>query len=219
MDFKPQQTPPRRPEDTFGAQPNPDNEPETYVTPEGQPTTLGDAHAEPQAQPVAVTKKKTGAKKWLVGGVVVLLLAGLGALAYWQWADAQNARNEVASLKTSLEAAEKEAKEETTKDDDGTAPAVTPLSDSELVTTEAEAFLDSTDNNSYVFTASNVKTEDTFAVVKAGIPNTGANPKYVVLEKSDGNWVVIYSVVGPIPTAEKDRLTTEFGVPKTLLAE
>lgn len=219
-DFKPQQqTPPQKPDEPQGfTGSNPDNVPETYVTPEGTPTTLGEAHAEPQAQTV-VASKKSGAKKWLLGGVAVLLLAALSALAYWQWAEAQNARDEVASLRTTLEAAEKKAQEDTEKDEDDSAPTTAPLRDTDLVKAEVDSFLASTQNNSYVYSANNVKIEDTFAIVKAVIPSSDANPKTIVLEKSKENWVVVYSIVGPVPAADKDKLTAEFGIPKTLLAE
>ena len=112
-DFRPQQPkeqgqPDNRPDDFQGAY---DDKPETYVTPTGEPTTLEAV----QTAPLAMPKKKGGAGKWLLTGLVVLLLAGLGAALYWQWAEAQNAKQELTSTKASLQAAQDAAKKEDAK--------------------------------------------------------------------------------------------------------
>lgn len=84
---------------------------ETYVTPEGKPTPVT-----PTAAPLEISKKKSGAKKWLLTGIVVLLLAGLGALAYWQYAEAENARKEAESLRATLTTVQDASKTDTDKE-------------------------------------------------------------------------------------------------------
>lgn len=193
MDFKPQQTPPRRPEDSFGAQPNPDNEPETYVTPEGRPTTLGDAHVEPQVQPVAaVTPKKSGAKKWLVGGVFVLLLAGLGALVYWQWAEAQNAKQELTSVQTQLQTAQSDlakAEKDDTKTTDETA---TPTAEELIIKTATANAQASMKGELLPVSVEVAKHNDKFAYVRVEISNGTAGEYVEILKKINDVWVVAY---------------------------
>lgn len=70
------------------------------------------------AAPAAVAPKKSGAKKWLLGGLVVLVLAGLGALAYWQWAEADNTKKELSRAQAQLTAAQEAAKKDAAKDEE-----------------------------------------------------------------------------------------------------
>jgi uncharacterized protein HemX len=113
-DFRPQQSQepgqPNDKQDNFQAAY--DDKPETFVTPTGEPTTL---ETPQQMAPLTMPKKKGGAGKWLLGGLVVLLLAGLGAFAYWQWAEAENAKQELTSTKTALQAAQDAAKKQDAK--------------------------------------------------------------------------------------------------------
>jgi hypothetical protein len=148
-DFKPQQTPPQKPDEPVGfTQPNPDNEPETYVTPEGRPTTLGEAHAEPQAQ-APVTPKKSGVTKWVLGGMAVLLITAAGALAFWQGAEAQNAKQELSAAQDQLKTAQASLADlKETEEKSADEPAATqPVTDTALIKTEIESFLASGEKN------------------------------------------------------------------------
>lgn len=104
-DFKPRQQPEQQPTDKPEGdfQATYENKPETYVTPTGEPTTLS---AAPQPSLEIPKKKRSGAKKAILWGVVVLLLAGTGALAYWQWTEADTAKKELNSTQTQLETAQ-----------------------------------------------------------------------------------------------------------------
>lgn len=215
-DFKPQQ--PQKQDDLSSEKPNDfqaayDEKPETYVTPSGEPTTI-EATQQPS---LAMLKKKGGAGKWLLVGVVVLLLAGAGALAYWQWNEAGNARSEVASLQTALKAAQDASKKEQADKTDEKPTAKAPT-DKELVTKEVESLLAAAQNNQFVVQDANVKVEGMFAVVTAVLPNSDAGGKTVVLEKAKDAWVVLYSgVAGGIPTEDKNMLIKDYGVPEALL--
>lgn len=215
-DFKPQQ--PQKQDDLSSEKPNDfqaayDEKPETYVTPSGEPTTI-EATQQPS---LAMPKKKSGVGKWLLVGVVVLLLAGAGALAYWQWNEAENARTEVASLQTALKAAQDASKKEQADKTDETPTAKAPT-DKELVTKEVESLLAAAQNNQFVVQDANVKVEGMFAVVTAVLPNSDAGGKTVVLEKAKNAWVVLYSgVAGGIPTEDKNMLIKDYGVPEALL--
>ncbi len=191
-------------------QPFEDTQTETYETPAGEPTTIA-----PLPTPLSLQKPKSHAGRWFVRGFVVLLLAGLAAFGYWQWTEAQSANNERASLQSELETVKAANK---SNDEKAETPVVTePKTDKELVKTEVESFLDLMDKNSYVYDPANVKMDEQFAVAKASLPNSGANPKTVVLEKSGDGWVVIYSSFEPLTAAEKTDLTTKFGVTASLM--
>lgn len=212
-DFRPQR--PGQPTDKpdgFQPQPAYNEQPETYEA-------LPDAQATPEpTEPSPQTpKNKSGAKKWLLSGIVVLLLAGLGALAYWQWTEAQNASKEQASLQSELDAVKSANKTATEDEKDTDTPVPATKTDNELVKTEVEAYLASINANSHIYDPANVKMDSTFAVAKTSRPNTGANPRVVILEKSKENWVVIFSSSEPLSAAEKTDLTNEFGVTASLM--
>lgn len=90
-----------------GAQQSYQSNPETYETTTQEPVRTDETVA---AAPVVATKKKSGAKKWLLGGLTVLLLAGLGAFAYWQWSEAESAKKELSSIEAALQNAQDIAK-------------------------------------------------------------------------------------------------------------
>lgn len=75
--------------------------------------------------PAVATKKKSSAKKWLLSGLVVLALAGLSALAYWQWTEADNAKKELGRTQAQLTAAQEAAMKDTANDEEtaDTSPA------------------------------------------------------------------------------------------------
>lgn len=87
----------------------------TYEMPASQPVETAPV---PAPEPVP-EKKPSRVGKWLLWGLVVLLLAGLGAFAYWQYTDAQNAKNEVATLQTALKASQNANKTNETADESG----------------------------------------------------------------------------------------------------
>lgn len=73
---------------------------ETYVKSDGETTTT----------PVHnLIKEESGAKKWVLGGLASILILGLGAATAWLYMDAQNARNELLSVKTGLDTAKSDA--------------------------------------------------------------------------------------------------------------
>ena len=86
-------------------------------------------------------KKKSGAKKWLLWGMVVLLLAGLGAFAYWQWSEAQDSKNELSSVQQELatvKAAQKQVDEDADKTD--SEPVSTTLTPEQSALQAASAY-------------------------------------------------------------------------------
>ena len=80
------------------------------------------------AAPVVTAPKKSGAKKWLLGGLVVLALAGLGAFAYWQWAEADNSKKELSRTQAQLTAAQEAAQKDAASDE---GPADVPATSGE----------------------------------------------------------------------------------------
>lgn len=80
---------------------------EEYVNAEGTPVSLDTPAEQPAVAAPASTKNKSGAGKWLLVGLAILLVAGLGALAFWQWSEAQSAKQELASVQSQLEASQK----------------------------------------------------------------------------------------------------------------
>lgn len=75
---------------------------ETYVKPDGETTTTPKRTHDPISE-------DSGKGKWIFGGLATILILGLGAGSAWLYTDAQNARNELQSVKTGLEAARSDA--------------------------------------------------------------------------------------------------------------
>ena len=207
---------PQEPQNEFDQKTEPPyvEEKEAFVTAEGEPTRLESPSAERPASMV-MTKNKPGTGKWLLWGLVVLLLAGLGAFAYWQWGEAETAKQELSSVQSELQTV-KASEDKTTDAEESEEPVANTPDDKELAATEAKAYLAALQNNKLEVLETEV--EDTFAVVTAGLPNSDAPGKTIVLEKAADTWVVIYSgEAGNTSAADKTKLTTEFGAPATLL--
>lgn len=204
-DFKPQKPDqPGRPDEGAELQQ------QTY---QGEQSTY-DATPEPVrsdetvAAPVASTKKKSSAKKWLFGGLAALLLAAASALAYWQWADAQNARSEVASLRASLEAAQKQNQE-----DGAETPAAQPervITTMELAETYADAYKGS--GSSLKFFTRVEKTDGDAALLytKAETPN--AEPVNFVLKRVGDTVVTVDSYGASMTKMQAEFLKTIYGI-------
>lgn len=217
-DFRPQQPkeqgqPDSKPDDFQAAY---DDKPETYVTPTGEPTTLETAQ---QETPLAMPKKKRGAGKWLLGGLVVLLLAGLGAFSYWQWTEADSAKKEAASVKQELDTV-KTAQKDAANDKPATAPAAPTLTDAEEVTIAAQQFTAARVNNQFNTVDKDTVTIDPtkqFAKAVVGVGTSKEGGYTVIAKKQKDTWVVIYGGV-TMTTEQKNNLVKEFGVPESLLA-
>lgn len=217
-DFRPQQPkeqgqPDNKPDDFQAAY---DDKPETYVTPTGEPTTLETAQ---QETPLAMPKKKRGAGKWLLGGLVVLLLAGLGAFSYWQWTEADSAKKEAASVKQELDTV-KTAQKDAANDKPATAPVAPTLTDAEEVTIAAQQFTAARVNNQFNTVDKDTVTIDPtkqFAKAVVGVGTSKEGGYTVIAKKQKDTWVVIYGGV-TMTTEQKNNLVKEFGVPESLLA-
>ncbi|MEO5499538.1 MAG: hypothetical protein ABIR46_03495, partial [Candidatus Saccharimonadales bacterium] len=115
-------------------QPYDDKQPETYVSPNGEPTAIT-----PMATPLSLQKPKNHSGRWLFRGFVVLLIAVLGAFAYWQWTEAQSANNERASLQSELETV-KSANKNVDKEIDTQDVVVDTKTDDELIKIQVDTF-------------------------------------------------------------------------------
>ena len=137
--------------------------------------------------PVIASPKKSRAKGWLLGGLVLVVLAGLGALAYWQWQEADNARSEATSLRTSLEAAQKQA----TQDTDTSEPAEPTMTTKELAEDYATAYKGAGEKLTFFTRVEKVDGDAALLYTKAEVPN--AEPVYFVLKRVDDAVVVVES--------------------------
>lgn len=194
-DFKPQQPnePTDKPDDFQATY---ENKPETYVTPAGEPTTLNTV---PQPSLEIPKKKKSGAKKWLLGGLVVLLLAGLGAFAYWQWSEAESAKKELSSAQSQLETAQNDV----AKLRDGVVqegPSSTPAASIDDIVLDAakthydvaDGLVAKRDSGEPLRTDFKlVKSSDYFAKISFKNPINGKMEEAVLKASKDGVWKVI----------------------------
>ncbi len=169
----------------------------------------------PASEPMKV-KKKGGAKKWLLWGIVVLLLASLAAFGYWQWTEAENAKKEAESAKQEL-ATVKAVSGSSEVDPSTSTTSDTEPTDEDAITTESEAYIAARVETQYVIEDDGVEVEGMYAVVTALIPNSDADVLTIVLEKSKGVWVVIYGETGDMSAADRSRLVDGFDVPSSLL--
>ena len=208
-DFKPQQ--PNEPEqandkpDDFQAPF--DDKPETYVTPTGEPTAL----ETPQpAAPLVMPKKKSGAGKWLLGGLVVLLLAGLGAAAYWQWAEAEAAKKELNSTQSQLEAAQTDLAKAETDKDDSSKELTTPVKTDDALVKEAVAAVIRAQvaNKDKKIDVTVKKINSEFAHVTLFEGGEGGTLHYI-LKKVDDMWVAVYDGIVP----PEQGVVSLYGIP------
>ncbi len=215
-DFKPQQ--PQKQDDLSSEKPNDfqaayEEKPETYVTPSGEPTTLETV----QQQPSPLTpKKKGGAGKWLLGGLVILLLTGLGALAYWQWSEADAARKQLTSTQSQLQAAQANlAKASEKKNDDSTIVEGKTKTDKELIAESVMAYWHAAKGaEKDKLTTTVDKLELPFARTSVGVVG-GAGGASCVSKKSGGLWLVLFCAQGSGP--ETEALMTKYGVPESII--
>lgn len=214
-DFKPQQ--PQKQDDLSSEKPNDfqaayDEKPETYVTPSGEPTTI-EATQQPS---LTMPKKKGGAGKWVLGGLVVLLISGLGAVAYWQWAEAQNAKQELGNTQGQLQSAQADlAKASEKKNDETTLVAEKTKTDKELITESVVAYWHAAKGaEKDKLTTTVDKLELPFARTSVGIVG-GAGGVSCISKKSDDLWLVLFCAQGTSP--ETEALMTKYGVPESII--
>lgn len=155
---------------------------DTYVTPTQEPVA---------AAPVVTPEKKkpSRAGKWLLWGFVVLLLASLAAFAYGQYVEAENAKNENASLQNSLKAAQdaNTVDEATETEGDGAT-----LTDKQLIINVAKADAQSPvaakDSKVTVIVK---KQGNEFAEALVGDAISGGGYA-VILKKVNEEWVIVF---------------------------
>ena len=173
---------------------------ETFVKPDGETT------ATPARN---VIKEESGAKKWVLGGLVVLLLAGLGAFGAWAYMDAQNARNELSSVKTGLDAARADVaklRADATDDKKPVDTQETPKTDKELITEAVTAEIHATTAAKTLKVTVNILKPGTeFAYVSAGFEG-GGGASYI-LKKVDSLWVIVFSGQDSVPQATIDNFS------------
>jgi len=150
----------------------------------------------PSSSGPMVVKKPSSAKKWLLWGVVVLLLAGLSAFSYWQWTEAENAKKEAESAKQELATAKAADAAEKDQDDTPTTSNAT-TSDKEQITAVLTAKAHATTvSEKTKFTVKIFKQNETFAYAGVSVaasedPNGGGGYASI-LKKVDGQWVIIF---------------------------
>lgn len=224
-DFKPQ-----RPEGAAPTEPERDPMSRPYVSP--VTTSTESSSPDPTEPAPVVTKKKSGVKKWLLGGLVLVLLTGLGAFAYWQWSEAENARSEAATLRTSLEAAQKQNATDT---EAATVPAGTGLTDEAAVSAAAldsvEAFMSTSGVTRQSYEATVGYIDDTFARVAVSYteldPATGKQKptgkgetfyfKKVERDGGEASWAMI--AINPLTAQEMTSLKNRYGVTDKIITE
>lgn len=213
-DFRPGQ--PQQPNESTEPTDKPDdfqatyeNKPETYVTPTGEPTTLEET---PRDASTVAAKKKPGVAKWLLVAIVVLLLAGLGALAYWQWTEADNAKKELSSVQSQLTSANakitslSKEKADTSKDKTTTVTQTTAEKAKAMATAITTATVATND------TATVDKVSGSFVSISVAVPNS--EPILWIFKDTTNGLVKIatYSAVGDgMPKSEADGLKTTYG--------
>lgn len=208
-DFKPQQPkdldqPTQEP---VGAATPSEEKPEVYQPPVIDPAPI---EATPQPVPLAIPKKKSSAQKWLLGGLVVLLLAGLGSFAYWQWAEAESAKQELTSTKAALQAAQEAAKKDETKTEPDT-PTTKIKTIEQLVTDSVAGYTAAASGVSFFVRQEKVSGDFASIYMKPEAPN--AESSLVLLKKVSGLLVEIGRINGPpiMSKTNADQLKSIYG--------
>ena len=218
-DFSPKQ--PDQPNQIDGTdetqQPYQDNL-ETTETTVGETPVQSD-ETNPTA-PVVMTQKKSGVKTWLLGGLVVLLLAAVGALAYWQWSEAELAKKSLRSAERQLAAAQADLAN-AKPDKDAQPSKATPLTEDEKIKLAASNYVciqanAGCDKVTETVTKKQSPTIDKpgFAIVSAGDAATGAGMAIYLKSTSMGDWIVIYDGQNTPPA----DVVKKFAIPSTFTA-
>lgn len=166
--------------------------------------------------PVVPPKKKSSVKKWLLGGVAVLLLGALGSLAYWQYAEASKFRVEAEFLRNALLASQ-EANRQAEAENKVTAKDEEPkITDKSILTKNAEAYIKTVTGSTDV--VRDVAIEGTFAVVTIGDKTSTIDNTSMVFEKVGEDWVEISThLKGSLTETDRTKLNKQFGVPVSFL--
>jgi type II secretory pathway pseudopilin PulG len=147
---------------------------------------------------VTAPKKPSRVKGWLLGGFVVVIIAALAALTYWQWQEAESAKQSLTAAENQLKSAQNElSNAKPTKED---APSnAAPLTEDEKITLAASNYIciqanAGCDKVTETVTKKQSPTVDKagFAIVKAGDAASGAGMKIYLKSTSMGDWIVIY---------------------------
>lgn len=189
-----------------------DKQPETYVNSAGEPVKIA------PLDEVSAAPKKSGAGKWLVRGLVILSLAALGALAYWQYTEAEAAKTERASLQNELDTV-KEANSSAADEQDKpvASPPVTELTNKDQLTAAAQLYIaaSNTDSSSVV---REVIIEDRFAVVVVGDKTSAIDNEALIYEKVKDSWTLLsVTLRDALDEEDKSRLSKGFGVPDSII--
>lgn len=198
-DFRPVR--PTETQDSITTQPKPDP---TGPVPAGTPLAEQGETGKP---PV----KRSGAKKWLLGGLLVLLLAGAGSLVYWQWQQAENARSEASFLRTALETAQNQNKK------DATTPAATErvITTMELAERYAESYQGAGETIKFFTRVEKTDGDAALIYTKAEAPN--AEPTYFVLKRVDDSVVAVDSFPKTMSELQAAILKQIYGIDATRL--
>lgn len=182
----------------FGSEPE-----ETFTRP------ADTAMSSPPTQEPMQVKKKSGAKKWLLWGLVLVLLAAAGAFSYLQWSDAHNLNQELEATKQQLKVAQDANKENAaTKEDDST-----PASTGDTVKVRADkmalAIKAAHKNSEYVAKVGTVKGD--FVEIIVGMPSKDGTS--LVFKNTTESLVQIasYEAMAGMTKAEADTLKVDYG--------
>lgn len=191
-DFKPagQNGQPYRPDNTEPANdpvPRPEERPQETMQPTSNP-------------------KKSNAGRWLLGGLVILLLAGAGAFSYWQWQEAENARREVSALRSDLSAAQAQNKKETTT----AAPTERLITTMELAERYAESYKGAGESIKFFTRVEKTDGDAALIYTKAEVPN--AEPTSFVLKRVNDSVVVVDSFAATMSELQASMLKNIYGI-------
>lgn len=187
---------------------------ETYVKPDGETTST------PERTSNAI-KEESHVGTWVMGGFLTLFILGLGASTAWLYTDAQNARNELQSIKTGLDTAKADAAKLRDEVQSLKAKAIEPVAPTDsladrtenVVAALQEATLDTKD------TAKVSKTKGDFVLIYVGLPGKDGVPHVFKNTKKGLVEIAILSdtgMSGGLPKHEADLLKEQYGFDVTL---